>query len=294
MFKKQENRELALIIILSFIAVLILVCLCDIRNTQKELTTLKEEIVVLQTAISENKPEDNNIADNTTTETTTATEVTTTDPEEVVEGIDDDEDVSPIDEDESIEVFENEDEDEDEPVDIDAPMIAEIKYHTITCNTDIGVDTAPTVQELDMLIDYWDKRVYDGQGTPFKGYGWAFRRAYECTGIDPIVIFSIAAWEGGWGKSAIARDKFNFYGIGAFDGSAYESAAVMGDNIGDGIINGAIWIYENYYSRGKTTLNKIAEGGYCTTGVWDSTLVDQMINPCYRILDDLKNGRITI
>ena len=35
----------------------------------------------------------------------------------------------------------------------------------------------------------------------------------------------------------------------------------MGDSVDDGIINGAVWIKNNYYNQGYTTLNEMVYAG---------------------------------
>ena len=154
----------------------------------------------------------------------------------------------------------------------------------ITVYSDIVVPTCPSVEDLDALIDYWHPRILNGEGTRFKGYGWAFHKAWEETGIDPLVIFGIAAWESGWGNSQIAIDKNNFYGIAAFDYDPYNCAKDLGDSIGEGIINGAKWIKENYYDKGYTSMYSININGYNPSLAWSDKIVNSMINSHYKVM----------
>ena len=41
----------------------------------------------------------------------------------------------------------------------------------------------------------------------------------------------------------------------------------LGDTFEEGIINGAIWIKENYYDEGKTTLDTMNKS-YCSSALW--------------------------
>jgi hypothetical protein len=57
-----------------------------------------------------------------------------------------------------------------------------------------------------------------------KGTGEALIRAEQEYRINALVLAAIIVHESMWGKSAIARDKNNLAGLGAYDGSAYSSA----------------------------------------------------------------------
>lgn len=83
--------------------------------------------------------------------------------------------------------------------------------------------------------------------------GEAFAEAAKVSGLDPQYLVAHAAIETGWGTARIARDKHNFYGIGAFDNSPYKSAKTW-TGADAGIIKGAKWISDNYYKKGQTTL----------------------------------------
>lgn len=83
-----------------------------------------------------------------------------------------------------------------------------------------------------------------------------FLNAANKTGLDPRYIMAHAAWESGWGTSRIARDKNNYYGIGAFNKSPYSSALSF-KTASDGILAGAEWIKKNYIDRGQNTLHKM-------------------------------------
>ncbi len=57
-----------------------------------------------------------------------------------------------------------------------------------------------------------------------QGLGETLVRAEKEYGINALVLAAIIVHESRWGRSAIARDKNNLAGLGAFDGSAYASA----------------------------------------------------------------------
>lgn len=124
--------------------------------------------------------------------------------------------------------------------------------------TNLHVKVNLTEQDINLIIDDWNK--YVKGGTPFKGKGAVFIQASKATGLDPVYLLAHAAWETGWGRSQIAKEHRNYYGIAAYDrnpGNAY----VMGNTIDEGIINGAKWIKANYYDQGLKSLNSMIYGG---------------------------------
>ena len=108
-----------------------------------------------------------------------------------------------------------------------------------------------TEEELTYIIDQFDKIT---GGTPFKGNAHIFMEASELSGLSPLYLFAHASLETGYGKSNLAVSKGNYFGIGAYDSNP-SHAYRMGDTMRDGIVNGAIWIRENFYDNEQTTLH---------------------------------------
>ena len=81
----------------------------------------------------------------------------------------------------------------------------------------------------------------------FIGNGGVFIQAAKESGLNPRYILAHAALESAWGTSKIAKDKNNYFGIGAFDSSPYSSAYSFDSGLAAGIIGGAKWIAKNYY-----------------------------------------------
>lgn len=129
---------------------------------------------------------------------------------------------------------------------------------TISKHTDLKVQAPMTTDRMNLIIDQWNIR--EGGTVRFKGHGQAFITASKMTGIDPVALLALSGHESGFGTSRIARDKNNFMGIAAYDNSPYSSSYVMGDDIDQGIINGAMWIANNYYEQGQTTLYAMIYG----------------------------------
>lgn len=143
-------------------------------------------------------------------------------------------------------------------------------FSNISVYTDLAVMNTVTVNDMNKILEYWNSKC--NGGTLFKGQGQAFIDASKSSGLDPVYILAHAALESGWGKSQIARDKYNYFGIGAFDNSPYESSLSMADNMYTGIVEGANWISRNYYSVGQTSLYTMRYNNghheYCTSNSW--------------------------
>ena len=61
-------------------------------------------------------------------------------------------------------------------------------------------------------------------GTELAGLGECLIAAEADTGISALILAGIIAHESGWGTSALARDKNNMAGLGAYDGREYTAA----------------------------------------------------------------------
>ena len=133
-----------------------------------------------------------------------------------------------------------------------------------------------TADDMNKLIDSW----YGGQG--LAGRGQSFITAYEQTGLNPIYLFAHAAVESGWGTSYLARTRGNMYGIGAFT-NAPGNALYLGDEMDEGIVNGAKWINDNYYNQGACTLSEMKAYGYAEGGSWEHDIA-YIVNKSYDIL----------
>jgi len=118
------------------------------------------------------------------------------------------------------------------------------------------------------------------EGSMMRGMGATFLKAGQEYGLDPRYLVAHAAEESAWGTSRIAKDKGNFFGIGAFDNSPYSSAYEFKDGGGTaaekGIMGGAKWISEKYYGKGRTTLDKMHQAGYATNSDWASNIASIM------------------
>lgn len=78
--------------------------------------------------------------------------------------------------------------------------------------------------------------------------GEAYLEAQRLTGVNAIYLVAHSALETNYGRSSIVKDKYNYFGIGAFDACPKECSNTF-DNKAKGIIDGATWINTNYVSR---------------------------------------------
>ena len=135
--------------------------------------------------------------------------------------------------------------------------------------TDVGAYSSISVEDMNKIIDYYAEHAV--HSTAFKGHGQAFIEAANQTGLNPIYLFAHASCESDFGCSAIASDRYNFFGINAVDSNP-NAAFDMGDSIDQGIIEGARWIKQNYYDNGYTTLDAMYRAGYASDPNWASQI----------------------
>jgi beta-N-acetylglucosaminidase len=153
----------------------------------------------------------------------------------------------------------------------------------ISSKTDLKKNNEITAEQMNAIIDYWNNRC---GGTPFKGQGHVFIQASKETGYDPIYILAHAALESGWGKTKLATNKYNYFGINAVDSNP-NLAYSMGNSLEAGIVEGAKWINTKYYERGYTSLYDMiytAPAPYASArDSWINNIVSIM-NSSYKII----------
>lgn len=117
------------------------------------------------------------------------------------------------------------------------------------------------------------------------GKGATFKAAEQRYGVNALYLVAHSALESAWGRSQIARDKNNFFGIAAYDSTPYTSATRF-DDVDSGILGAARWIDRNYLSntgypaRGAYLGNKA--GGmnvnYATAPYWGESIASIMFS----------------
>jgi beta-N-acetylglucosaminidase len=151
--------------------------------------------------------------------------------------------------------------------------INNLKATGFTTSTDLGKNIYLDASDIDKIINSWDSKI--DNGTRFKGKGEIFIEASRETGLNPIYILAHAATESNWGKSPIAMDKHNYFGINCIDTNP-SAGYIMGDNMYDGIVGGAKWIQMNFYNNGYKTLDGMKKANYATDKKWERNIVNIM------------------
>lgn len=138
--------------------------------------------------------------------------------------------------------------------------------------------TEPTKYSADEL-----NRVYSMmniRNSRLAGKGAIFKEAEKRYGVNALYLMAHSALESAWGRSQIANDKNNFFGIAAYDNSPYDSAKKF-DDVDKGILGAAKWIRENYIDRGRDHLGNKATGmnvRYASDPYWGEKIASIMMN----------------
>lgn len=109
--------------------------------------------------------------------------------------------------------------------------------------------------------------------------GATFKEAEEHYHINALYLLAHSALESNWGRSKIAKDKNNFFGIIAYDTTPYLSAKTF-DDVDKGILGATKWIKENYIDRGRTFLGNKASGmnvEYASDPYWGEKIASVMM-----------------
>lgn len=131
-------------------------------------------------------------------------------------------------------------------------------------------------------------RLYNLMGasdSKLAGKGATFKAAEQRYGVNALYLVAHSALESAWGRSKIAKDKNNFFGISAYDDSPYTSATKF-DNVDSGIMGAARWINERYlhnsgYPANGAYLGNKAGGmnvNYATAPYWGESIASIMFN----------------
>ena len=117
------------------------------------------------------------------------------------------------------------------------------------------------------------------------GKGATFKAAEQRYGVNALYLVAHSALESAWGRSKIAKDKNNFFGISAYDDSPYTSATKF-DNVDSGILGVARWINSRYlhnsgYPANGAYLGNKAGGmnvNYATAPYWGESIASIMFS----------------
>jgi beta-N-acetylglucosaminidase len=134
-----------------------------------------------------------------------------------------------------------------------------------------------SVSDMDKLIKYWTQYNTDSE-LRNDSIAYAYIKASKISGYDPIFLLALTGQEAGWDISTLHSSKCNPYSIAMYD-SDPNQGYILGDNLYDGIINGAKWIKDNYYNESnEKTLYEMQNNGriYSTDTNWGSAIASIM------------------
>ena len=117
------------------------------------------------------------------------------------------------------------------------------------------------------------------------GKGATFKAAEQRYGVNALYLVAHSALESAWGRSKIAKDKNNFFGISAYDDTPYTSATKF-DDVDSGIMGAARWINSKYlhnsgYPANGAHLGNKASGmnvNYATAPYWGESIASIMFS----------------
>ena len=117
------------------------------------------------------------------------------------------------------------------------------------------------------------------------GKGATFKAAEQRYGVNALYLVAHSALESAWGRSKIAKDKNNFFGISAYDDTPYTSATKF-DDVDSGIMGAARWINSKYlhnsgYPANGAYLGNKAGGmnvNYATAPYWGESIASIMFS----------------
>lgn len=139
---------------------------------------------------------------------------------------------------------------------------------------DLRKPTNYTAEELDKVYSLMNIK-----GSRLAGKGAIFKEAEERYQINALYLIAHSAIESSWGRSQIAKDKNNFFGIAAYDTTPYDSAKSF-DDVDKGILGAAKWIRQNYIDNGRTYLGNKASGMnvlYASDPYWGEKIASIMM-----------------
>lgn len=140
---------------------------------------------------------------------------------------------------------------------------------------DLRKPTNYTAEELDKVYSLMNIK-----GSRLAGKGAVFKEAEERYQINALYLIAHSALESSWGRSQIAKDKNNFFGIAAYDTTPYDSAKSF-DDVDKGILGAAKWIRENYIDNGRTYLGNKSSGMnvlYASDPYWGEKIASIMMS----------------
>lgn len=132
---------------------------------------------------------------------------------------------------------------------------------------DVTVPSAVTAYELEQVFT----------GTPLQGLGRSFIQAELLYGINAAFLAALAIHESHWGSSAVAQDKNNLFGFGAFDDDPYRHASTFSSRQ-EGILSVARFLRQQYIGGEYAERNIAAiNQRYAADPEWNSKVFSLML-----------------
>lgn len=137
----------------------------------------------------------------------------------------------------------------EEPAPVPSPVVINTKNLTAPSNL--------TVEQIDSMIQAaLSKYGYADKGSIFLDTAQSLYNAEQTYGINAIYILAVGTWEGGWGTSNAARNKYNPFGL------MTNSGIMSFSSVDEGIMDFARRMREYYFDCGRTEPYSIGKK-YC-------------------------------
>ena len=140
------------------------------------------------------------------------------------------------------------------------PVVLPIKRTNVNVKTNLTQPSNVTEEELNLILD----------NTPLKGTGKDFLDAEKKYGVNAMFMVSVAGVESGYGNAPAKHTKYNFSGRKKLSGGFLEFK-----NFSDSIDSFGAYIQRRYTRSGKTTVQKVQQGGYNPNAAWGTRIVNE-------------------
>ena len=150
---------------------------------------------------------------------------------------------------------------------------------------DLANKSEITTEDVEYLINRY---VTIHPDSALKGCAQSFITASNNTGLDPLFFLALCGVESGWGTNKTHVELNNPYSFGMY-GDGSHGGYSLGETFAEGIVNGANYIYENYYKNGQTTLylmNHYGNHSFCAEDSDWEYMVGSQMDYLHSLLDD--------
>ena len=154
--------------------------------------------------------------------------------------------------------------------------------HEITQNLTVSQPSTAIKSESGLSEEHI-AQIFEGSPLANKDLEKAILDIEQEYGINAYFTIAVMKLESGHGKSKIAKDKNNLFGLNAIDGDAYNKAYSFKTK-GDSVRKFGQIISENYVDKGYTSIKEVG-GKYCKANPkWPSLVMKIMENDYNKLL----------